>query len=100
MGEKLQKQIDDLRKNIGQEQQAQRDNTSNRLQKHLHRIKKKVHVHAKHNPNNAHIRELLDILKRKLSARSQRLRRYKEANERKQQNRLFLPPTKKPTAET
>ena len=70
-------------------QQAQKDNTSNRLQKHLHTITKKVHVHAKHDPNNAHIMEILDILKQNLSAKSQQLRCYKEANERKQQNRLF-----------
>jgi gamma-glutamyl:cysteine ligase YbdK (ATP-grasp superfamily) len=68
-------------------QQAQNGNTSNRLQKHIRRIKKKVHIHAKHNPNNAHTTEILDTLK--LSAKSQQLRRYKEANERKQQNRLF-----------
>jgi hypothetical protein len=52
-------------------------------------IKKKVHVHTKYDPNNPHITEILDALKEKLSARSQRLRQYKEANERKQQNRLF-----------
>jgi inorganic pyrophosphatase len=78
-----------LRKDIGRVQQAQKGNTSNRVQKHLRRIKKKVHVHAKHDPNNAHIKEILDTLKQKLSARSQRLKRYKEANERKQQNRFF-----------
>jgi hypothetical protein len=33
--------------------------------------------------------EILDTLKQKLSAKSQRLRQYKEANDRKQQNRLF-----------
>jgi hypothetical protein len=59
------------------------------LQKHILRIKKKVHVQAKHHPNNAHIMEILDTLKQKLSVKSQRLRRYKEANQRKQQNRLF-----------
>jgi hypothetical protein len=86
---RLKKQIDDLRKDIGRMQQAQNGNTSNRLQKHSLRIKKKLHVHAKHDPNNAHITEILDTLKQKLSAKSQQLRQYKEANERKQQNRLF-----------
>jgi len=66
-----------------------KSNSNNRLLKHLRRIKKKVRVHTKHDPNNAHITEILDTLKQKLSARSQRLWRYKEANERKQQNRLF-----------
>jgi hypothetical protein len=60
------------------------------LQKHTCRIKKKVHVHAKHDPNNAHITEILDTLKQKLSVKSQRLTHYKQANERKQQNRLFI----------
>jgi outer membrane murein-binding lipoprotein Lpp len=86
---RLKKQIDDLRKDIGRVQQAQNGNTNNRLQKHIRRIKKKVHVHTKHDPNNGHIMEILDTRKQKLSVKSQRLRRYKEANERKQQNRLF-----------
>jgi len=51
--------------------------------------RKKVHVHAKHDPNNAHITEILDSLKQRLSVKSQRLRQYKEANGRKQQNKLF-----------
>ena len=70
-------------------QQAQNGNTSKRLQKYNSREQKFVHVHAKHDPNNAHITEILDTLKQKLSAKSQRLRRYKDANGRKQQNRLF-----------
>ena len=86
---RLQKQVDDLRKCIGRVQQDQIGNTSNRLQKHIDRIKKKVYVLAKHDPNNAHITEILNALKQKLSAISQRHRRYKEANKRKQQNRLF-----------
>jgi hypothetical protein len=69
--------------------QAKNVNTSERLQKHKRTIQKKVHVHAKHAPNSAHITEILDTLKQKLSVKSQRLRRYKEANGRKQQNRLF-----------
>jgi hypothetical protein len=60
------------------------------LQKHVWQIKKKVHVHTKREPNNAHITEILDTLKQKLSVKSYRLKRYKEANKRKQQNRLFI----------
>jgi hypothetical protein len=71
-------------------QQAQNGNTSNRLQKHICRIKKKVYIHGKHDPNNVQITEILDNLKQKLSVKSQRLKWYKEANERKQQNRLFI----------
>jgi hypothetical protein len=71
-------------------QQAQNGNTNNQLQKHICRIKKKVHVHTKHDPNNAHITEILDTLKQKLPIKSQRFKQYKEANERKQQNRLFI----------
>ena len=47
----------------------------------------KLHVLAKLDPNNVHTTEILDTLKQKLSAKSHGLRRYKEANERKQQNR-------------
>jgi iron-sulfur cluster repair protein YtfE (RIC family) len=86
---RLKKQIDELRNNIGQVQQAQNGDTSNRLQKCTHMIKKKIHVHAKHDPSNAHTTEILDTFKQKLSAKSQWLRQYKVANERKQQNRLF-----------
>jgi hypothetical protein len=43
-------------------------------------------THAKYNPSNAHPTEILDTLKQKLSAKSQRLRRYKETNEQEQQN--------------
>jgi hypothetical protein len=71
-------------------QQAQNGNTSYRLQRHICRIKKNVHVHAKHDPKNAHITEILDTLKQKLSIKAQRLKRHKEANERNQQNRLFI----------
>jgi hypothetical protein len=85
----LQKQIDELRKDTGQVQHVQNGNTSNRLQKHIRRIKKKVHGHAKHDPNNAHTTEILDTTKQKLSAKSQRLRWYKVANDGKQQNRPF-----------
>jgi hypothetical protein len=70
-------------------QQAQRGNTSNGIKKKRKQDKEKVHVHAKYGPSNAHTTEKLDTLKQKLSAKSQRLRRYKEANVRKQQNRLF-----------
>jgi hypothetical protein len=41
----------------------------------------KKHTHAKYNPSNVHTTEIFDTLKQKLSAKAQRLRRYKEANE-------------------
>jgi inorganic pyrophosphatase len=71
-------------------QQAQNGNTSNRFQKHIRWIMKKVHVHDKHDQNNAHITEILDTPKQKLSVKSQWLRRYKDANEKMHQNRLFF----------
>jgi len=86
---RLKKQIDDLRKDIGRVQQTQNGNTSKRLQKHIGRIEKKVHVQARHDANNVHITEILDTFKQRLSAKSQRFKRYKEANGRKKQNRLF-----------
>jgi hypothetical protein len=104
---RLKKQIDDFRKDIGRAQQARRGNASNRIIKHIRRIKNTVQVQvqvlvhvqvqvqvhvqvqAKHDLSNVHTTEILDTLKKKLSTTSQRLRRYKEANERKQQNRFF-----------
>jgi len=59
-----------LKKDIGRVQQVQNGNTSKRQQKHIPRIKKKVHVHTKHDPNNAHIMEILDTLKQKLSVKA------------------------------
>jgi thiamine phosphate synthase YjbQ (UPF0047 family) len=38
--------------------------------------KKKVHVHTKHDPNSAHITEILYTLKQRLSVKSQRLRLF------------------------
>jgi hypothetical protein len=78
-----------LRKDIGRVQQVKRGNTSNRIQKHMRRIWEKTHTYVKYNPRNVNTTEILDTLKQKLSVKAQRLRRYKEANERKQQNRLF-----------
>ena len=86
---RLKKQIDDLRKDVGRVQQTQNGNTSKRLQKHPQDTENKVNVCAKHDPDNVHIAEMLDTLKERLSVKSQRLRRCKEANGRKQQNRLF-----------
>jgi murein L,D-transpeptidase YcbB/YkuD len=44
---RLKKQINDLRKDIGTVQQVQRGNTSNRIQKHMRRIwKKKKNTHT------------------------------------------------------
>jgi hypothetical protein len=87
---RLETQIDDPRKDIRQVQQAQNGNISNWFQKHICWIKKKVHVHAKHDPNNAYITKILDTPKQNLSLKSQWLRRYKDANERRQQNRFFI----------
>jgi len=39
--------------------------------------------------NNAHITEILDTLKHRLSVKAQWLGRYEEANGRKQLNRLY-----------
>jgi hypothetical protein len=80
---RLKQQINGLRKDIGREQQVQRGNTSNRIQKHMRRIRGGGggNIHAKYNPSNVHTTEILDTLKQKLSAKARRLRRYKEANE-------------------
>jgi hypothetical protein len=72
---RLKKQINDLRKDTGRVQQVQSGTTSNRIQKHTCRIWKKMHTHAKYNPSNVNTTEILDTLKQKLSAKSQRLRR-------------------------
>jgi hypothetical protein len=88
MGKKAQGTSRQLRKDIRRVQQAQNANNINRLQNHIRRIKKKVHVHAKYDPNNVHITEVLDALKKKLAVKSQRLRQSKEANQGKQRNRL------------
>jgi hypothetical protein len=50
----------------------------------------KMHTRAKYNPSNVHTMGIFDTVKQKLSAKSQRLRRYKDTNERKQENRLFI----------
>ena len=52
-------------------------------------IQKKDHVHAKHDPNNTHITEIIVTIKHRLSVKSQRIEGYKEGNRRKQQSGFF-----------
>jgi len=67
--------------------------------KNIRRVQKNEHVHARHDLNNANITEILDTIKHMLAVKSQRLGRYKEANGRKQQNRLYST-SEKPTGVT
>jgi len=55
----------------------------------IRRIQKKYHVHAKHDPNNAHITEIIVTIKHRLSVKSQRIEGYKEGNRKKQQSGFF-----------
>ena len=96
---RLKKQIEDLRKDIGRVKLAQRGKTSNRMKKHIRRMKKKVRVHAKHDPSNAHTTEILVTLKQNY------LQSHKSSHGTKKQtkesNKIgFSTPTKEPTIVT
>jgi len=91
---RLKKQIDNLRKDTGRVQQAQNGNTSNGLQKHIRRIKKKV----MYTPNT--IQTMLTPWKYLTLSSKSYLQNHNSSCDTKMQMKEsnktgFLPPTKK-----
>lgn len=82
---RLERKINDLRKDIGRlTQYAKQDQPSQNL------VKQKEIIIQKHqNPENQTIIEILDLMKQKLSALANRLRRYTKSFNRRKHNRLF-----------
>lgn len=86
---RLKKKIANLRRDVARLQQYQNGNRHQKLVQKVNELLRKVTVHAKYNPENQTAAEVMDTQKQKLKAASQRLRRYKESNLRKDHNKLF-----------
>ncbi|KAL0822073.1 hypothetical protein ABMA28_005438 [Loxostege sticticalis] len=87
---RLEKDIEKLRADIARVTQYITNNErSENLCNKVELIFKKNQLHSSHERNNRRPEEFLDTLKQKLSLKAQRLRRYKKALERKEDNKLF-----------
>lgn len=86
---RLEKDIEDLRKDIGRLTQYKSGNNSKKLCKKVKEILNKTKQHSSREQSNIKINEYLDTLKQKLAVKSHRLARYKKAKDRKDNNRLF-----------
>ncbi|XP_015437850.1 PREDICTED: uncharacterized protein LOC107192997 [Dufourea novaeangliae] len=76
---RIEKKIETLRQNIGRLTQYVKGNTSNKLTRKIQNI-----LQNTENPETK-----LDTLKQKMTVYSTRLKRYKEANLRRQENNMF-----------
>lgn len=86
---RLERQIDNLRKDLGRLTQYSKNNRSAKLLKNLSNIFEKIGTHSKHEKHNKHITEYIDTLKQKLAAKTGRLKRYKDCTKRKRENKSF-----------
>ncbi|KAL0803287.1 hypothetical protein ABMA28_017234 [Loxostege sticticalis] len=87
---RIEKDISKLRVDIGRvTQYIANNNISDSLRAKIELIFKKNQIHSTHERNNKRPEEFLDTLKQKLAIKSQRLRRYKKALQRKEDNKLF-----------
>lgn len=86
---RLNNKIDNLRKDIGHLTEYQNGIRTTKIKKSAERIMARTQQHSRHEPLNSNSQQCLDTLKQKLSLYSGRLRRYKNSNNRKQDNKLF-----------
>ncbi|XP_064072076.1 uncharacterized protein LOC113393371 [Vanessa tameamea] len=86
---RLQKKIQDLRRDIGRLTEHINGNKTNRLTLLVEAIKNKYKIHSQHEEPNSSNEHFLDTLKQKLNAASSRLKRYLNCTLRKSQNTQF-----------
>ncbi|KAL4720164.1 hypothetical protein ACJJTC_008346 [Scirpophaga incertulas] len=86
---RLEKDIEKLRADCGRLTQYINDNRSNKLVKRVEAILKNTYIHTKHENNNKKLEEFLDTLKQKQALKVHRLKRYKKAQKRRNENGLF-----------
>lgn len=86
---RLQKKIDSTRSDIARVIAYKSGNPGRKLKKEIENIKQKYKQHAQYNTENKNLDQMLDTAKQKLKALLKRIRRYKEAHQRKQQNKQF-----------
>ncbi|KAL0812006.1 hypothetical protein ABMA28_009402 [Loxostege sticticalis] len=87
---RIERDIEKLRKDIGRvSHYIMNSNRSDKLIKKVEEIFSRNKLHSTHEKNNKRPEEFLDTLKQKLSLKVQRLKRYKKALHRKEDNKLF-----------
>lgn len=86
---RLEKKVANLRSSVNRLHQYQNGNNTKRLEKEIQNIFKKHKIHSKHEETNDTVDEYMDTLKQKLTATAKRLRRYKETDRRKKENKMF-----------
>ncbi|XP_063899231.1 uncharacterized protein LOC135119187 [Helicoverpa armigera] len=87
--ERLERDIEKLRADCGRLTQYINNNRSNKVVKRVEAIFKNFTTHTRHENDNRKPEEYLDTLKQKLALKVHRLRRYKKAQERKNDNAMF-----------
>ncbi|CAB3232935.1 unnamed protein product [Arctia plantaginis] len=86
---RLEKDIEQLRADCGRLTQYINNNRSNKIVKRVEQIFRRQCTHTRHENNNRKPEEYLDTLKQKLALKVHRLKRYKKAQLRKNDNMLF-----------
>ncbi|XP_045492418.1 uncharacterized protein LOC123691877 [Colias croceus] len=86
---RLEKDIEKLRADCGRLTQYINNNRSKKLVKKVEAIFKTRLTHTRHENNNKKPEEFLDTLKQKLALKVHRLKRYKKAQQRKNDNKMF-----------
>ncbi|XP_047539184.1 uncharacterized protein LOC125072598 [Vanessa atalanta] len=88
--QRLEKDIEKLRADCGRlTQYIYNNNRSNKVVKRVEEIFQNCIIHTKHDKNNRKPEEYLDTLKQKLALKVNRLRRYKKAQQRRNDNAIF-----------
>ncbi|CAK1579741.1 unnamed protein product [Parnassius mnemosyne] len=87
--QRLEKDIEKIRANIGRLTQYINGCRSNKLVKKVEVIFRNNSTHTRHEKSNTRPEEFLDTLKQKLALKVHRLKRYKKALQRKRDNTTF-----------
>lgn len=87
--DRLERDITQLRSNIGRLTQYLNNNRSKKIVDTVNKIITNNRIHTGHDNNNKRPEDALDTLKQKLALKSHRLARYKKALQRKNDNKLF-----------
>ncbi|KAG6439145.1 hypothetical protein O3G_MSEX000525, partial [Manduca sexta] len=86
---RLERNIEKLRVDIGRLTQYVKGNRSRKVTKRVEAIFKNTTTHTRHENDNKRPEEYLDTLKQKLALKVHRLKRYKKAQQRLIDNKLF-----------
>ncbi|KAJ0173873.1 hypothetical protein K1T71_011022 [Dendrolimus kikuchii] len=87
--ERLQNQIENLRKDIGRLYQYKNGNRSRKLVNKVQKIIERTLCHNRHENINRTVDDFLDTIKQKLAVKTNRIQRYKKAETRSENNKLF-----------